>query len=52
MTRRLAPFAAFAVLSALAPTHVLHAQSVTAFTGVTLIDTPDRAPTAAPPSAP
>ena len=44
MTRRLAQFAAFAVLSALAPAHALHAQSVTAFTGVTLIDGTDRAP--------
>ena len=44
MTRRLAPFAAFAVLSALAQAHAVHAQSVTAFTGVTLIDGTDRAP--------
>ena len=44
MTRRLAPFAAFAVLSALAQAHAVHAQSVTAFTGVSLIDGTDRAP--------
>ncbi len=46
MTRRLAQSAAFAVLLALAPVHAVHAQAVTAFTGVTLIDGTARAPIA------
>ena len=46
MTRRLAQSAAFAVVLALAPVHAVHAQAVTAFTGVTLIDGTSRAPIA------
>ena len=46
MTRRLAQSAAFAVVLALAPVHAVHAQAVTAFTGVTLIDGTVRAPIA------
>ncbi len=46
MTRRLAQSAAFAVVLALAPVHAVHAQAVTAFTGVTLIDGTARAPIA------